>query len=160
MKEQEFNEAEYLEANPDVAAAVKEWKFHSGRDHYEKYGESEGRLLKQLFGRTSREEKVFHLLDKTGLGLEIGPSQINEAESQLACNEVYFCLRARKIGYRNIRMPYTELYRHESTKRSSEETSGKQVRFAREVQCIKHCWGILFLNGPAYNRSPQPDFLS
>lgn len=31
-------------------------------------------MLKQLFGRTSHEEKVFHHLDKTGLGLEIGPS--------------------------------------------------------------------------------------
>jgi predicted SAM-dependent methyltransferase len=69
-----FNEVEYLAANPDVAAAVNEGKFHSGREHYEIYGEREGRILKQLFGITSREDKVFHLLDKTGLGLEIGPS--------------------------------------------------------------------------------------
>lgn len=69
-----FNEAEYLTENPDVAAAVNEGRFRSGREHYEKYGEREGRLLKQLFGRTSREDKVFHLLDKKGLGLEIGPS--------------------------------------------------------------------------------------
>jgi predicted SAM-dependent methyltransferase len=74
MKEREFNEAEYLGANPDVAAAVKEGKFHSGREHYEKYGEREGRILNRLLGRTSRKEKVFHLLDTTGLGLEIGPS--------------------------------------------------------------------------------------
>jgi predicted SAM-dependent methyltransferase len=74
MREEKFNEAEYLAANPDVAAAVKEGKFHSGREHYEKYGEREGRMLNRLPGRTSREEKVFHLLDKTGLGLEIGPS--------------------------------------------------------------------------------------
>jgi SAM-dependent methyltransferase len=74
MKEKKFNEAEYLEANPDVAAAVEEGKFHSGHAHYEKYGEREGRMLKRLFGRASREDKVFHLLDKTGLGLEIGPS--------------------------------------------------------------------------------------
>lgn len=69
-----FNEVEYLAANPDVTAAVKEGKFHSGREHYEIYGEREGRMLKRLFGKTSREEKVFHLLEKTGLGLEIGPS--------------------------------------------------------------------------------------
>lgn len=74
MSKQEFNEAEYLEANPDVAAAVKEGNFHSGREHFEKYGAKEGRMLKRLLGRTSREEKVFHLLDKAGLGLEIGPS--------------------------------------------------------------------------------------
>lgn len=74
MSDLTFNEAEYLEANPDVAAAVKEGNFRSGREHYEKHGEREGRMLKRLFGKTSREEKVFHLLDKTGLGLEIGPS--------------------------------------------------------------------------------------
>ena len=74
MSGPEFNEAEYLEANPDVAAAVKEGNFRSGREHYEKHGESEGRMLKRLFGKASREEIVFHLLDKKGLGLEIGPS--------------------------------------------------------------------------------------
>jgi predicted SAM-dependent methyltransferase len=66
-----FNEVEYLEANPDVAAAVKEGKFHSGHEHYEIYGEREGR---RLFGRSPREEMVFQFLDKKGLGLEIGPS--------------------------------------------------------------------------------------
>lgn len=69
-----FNESEYLADNPDVAAAVAEGKFRSGREHYEKYGEKEGRMLRRLFGITSREEKVFHILDKKGLGLEIGPS--------------------------------------------------------------------------------------
>jgi predicted SAM-dependent methyltransferase len=74
MKEFIFNEVEYLAANPDVAAAVKEGKFHSGLEHYDIYGEKEGRMLKRFFVKTSREEKVLHLLDKTGLGLEIGPS--------------------------------------------------------------------------------------
>jgi predicted SAM-dependent methyltransferase len=69
-----FNETEYLATNPDVSAAVKQGKFHSGREHYEIYGEKEGRMLKRLFHKNSREDKVFHLLDKTSLGLEIGPS--------------------------------------------------------------------------------------
>ena len=70
----EFVEADYLEANPDVAAAVKTKLFQSGRDHYEKYGKGEGRMLRRLFGTNSREEKVFFNLNKKGLGLEIGPS--------------------------------------------------------------------------------------
>jgi predicted SAM-dependent methyltransferase len=69
-----FEEAEYLAANPDVATAVIDGKFYSGREHYELYGEREGRRLNRLILKTSREDKVFHLLDKTGLGLEIGPS--------------------------------------------------------------------------------------
>jgi len=67
----EFNEGEYLEANPDVATVVKEGGLISGREHYDKYGKNEGRLLKRKFGR---REKVFHLLDKAGRSLEIGPS--------------------------------------------------------------------------------------
>lgn len=77
MSEQEFNETEYLEANHDVADAISNGSFHSGREHYEKYGKGEGRMLSKLkgiFGKTTREEKVFHLLDQKGLGLEIGPS--------------------------------------------------------------------------------------
>jgi len=47
FQESPFNEGEYLEANPDVAAAVKEGGFRSGREHYEKYGAREGRMLKR-----------------------------------------------------------------------------------------------------------------
>lgn len=38
-----FNEAAYLAANPDVAAAVAGGAFPSGRAHYEQYGIAEGR---------------------------------------------------------------------------------------------------------------------
>jgi len=40
-----FNEAAYLRANPDVAAAVREGQLASGTAHYEQYGRFEGRLL-------------------------------------------------------------------------------------------------------------------
>jgi hypothetical protein len=61
-----LDEAEYLKENPDVLAAVKERKFRSGHEHYEIHGERVGRMFRRLFGITSREEKVFHLLDKKG----------------------------------------------------------------------------------------------
>lgn len=70
MSEPEFSEAAYLASRPDVVIAISNGSFHSGREHYDKYGKGEGRF----FDRSSREEKVFHLLDKKGLGLEIGPS--------------------------------------------------------------------------------------
>lgn len=69
-----FDEAEYLAAHPDVAAAVRDAMFPSGLDHYEKFGQAEGRSLKAPPPELTREEKIFHLLDKAGLGLEIGPS--------------------------------------------------------------------------------------
>lgn len=38
-----FNEQYYLNSNPDVAAAVQNGDFTSGLDHYNQYGQSEGR---------------------------------------------------------------------------------------------------------------------
>ena len=66
-----FSESEYLTLYPDVAAAVKAGTFKSGYEHYEKHGKSEGR---QPNGLSPREHAVFHLIDKQGFGLEIGPS--------------------------------------------------------------------------------------
>jgi len=75
--DQDFNEQEYLDANPDVAAAIADGRFSSGYAHYTQYGKKEGRTLskiKSIFGKTVRDKKVFHLLKEEGLGLEIGPS--------------------------------------------------------------------------------------
>ena len=69
-----FEEVQYLAANPDVAAAVRNGGFRSGLEHYEKFGRTERRNLRPQHGELSREAKIFHLLDTTGLGLEIGPS--------------------------------------------------------------------------------------
>lgn len=73
MSESEFQEADYLAANPDVADAVERGQFRSGREHYELFGRVEGRML-GWFTRMSREQKALYGLDRSGLGLEIGPS--------------------------------------------------------------------------------------
>ena len=44
-RDEDFDEAGYLAANPDVAAAVASGQFESGRAHYEKHGRHEGRAL-------------------------------------------------------------------------------------------------------------------
>ncbi|GAF69072.1 unnamed protein product [marine sediment metagenome] len=75
----------------------------------------------------------------------------NEAALQVAFNDVDFCLRVGKAGYRNIWTPYAELYHHESATRGSEDSPEKQERFAKEVQCIKQRWGDTLLNDPAYS---------
>jgi hypothetical protein len=38
-----FDEAYYLESNPDVRAAVDDKIFRSGHEHYERHGKAEGR---------------------------------------------------------------------------------------------------------------------
>jgi SAM-dependent methyltransferase len=65
-----FDEQAYLEANPDVAAAVAAGQFASGAQHYEVAGRAEGRG----FVRTpSRNEIVRSQIDSSGPGLELGP---------------------------------------------------------------------------------------
>jgi predicted SAM-dependent methyltransferase len=69
-----FDESHYLFANPDVAAAVEKNVFRSGYEHYVKHGKNEGRMPNRLSTPLRREDKVFHVLNRKGLGLEIGPS--------------------------------------------------------------------------------------
>lgn len=45
-----FDEDTYLRLNPDVRLAVASGGFHSGRDHYERYGREEGRPIMMLQG--------------------------------------------------------------------------------------------------------------
>lgn len=73
MQINSFSEIEYFKENPDVAEAVKAGMFISGQQHYELYGKGEGRLLNRLPDETLREARAFHLSNRKGLGLEIGP---------------------------------------------------------------------------------------
>lgn len=83
MQPSYFNESEYLAANPDVASAVKENIFRNGYEHYERHGKNERRMLKKSL---QREDKVFHILDRKGLGLEIGPSHNPIAPKKIGFN--------------------------------------------------------------------------
>jgi len=76
---------------------------------------------------------------------------LNETDLQVAFNDVDFCLRIRKAGYRNIWTPYAELYHHESATRGSEDTPEKQARFTKEVAYMKQRWDDQLLNDPAYS---------
>jgi 2-polyprenyl-3-methyl-5-hydroxy-6-metoxy-1,4-benzoquinol methylase len=69
----QFNELEYILANPDVAEAVKSGLFSSGLEHYQQFGKKEGRIPNR-FGYMTREDKALYAINKNGLGLEIGPS--------------------------------------------------------------------------------------
>lgn len=67
-----FDELAYLQANPDVYEAVMAGAFQSGEEHYITYGKQEGRSPSGA--PSNRKEKVFQLLNRSGKGLEIGPS--------------------------------------------------------------------------------------
>lgn len=71
MNDIDYNEASYLAAHPDVAAAVAKRQFKTGWEHYQAYGKREGRALRPDI---TREGKVLFAIDRRGKGLEIGPS--------------------------------------------------------------------------------------
>jgi len=46
VNESNFDEAHYLRSNPDVAIAVQNGEFRSGRHHFKKHGSAERRFLR------------------------------------------------------------------------------------------------------------------
>jgi GT2 family glycosyltransferase len=77
---------------------------------------------------------------------------LNE-ELAVAFNDVDFCLRVLKAGYRNVWTPHAELYHHESASRGSDMDPDKYQRFVSEVRWMEARWPDLIANDPAYNRN-------
>lgn len=69
----------------------------------------------------------------------------------VAFNDVDFCLRVRRAGYRNLWTPYAELYHHESVSRGWEDSAEKQKRFAKETRYMKERWGAELRADEYYN---------
>ncbi|OOG51129.1 hypothetical protein B0E50_02515 [Rhodanobacter sp. C01] len=70
---------------------------------------------------------------------------------RVAFNDVDFCLRVRRLGYRNLWTPFAELYHHESATRGYEDSPEKQARFAGEVERMRTIWGDELTTDPAYS---------
>jgi glycosyltransferase involved in cell wall biosynthesis/GT2 family glycosyltransferase len=75
----------------------------------------------------------------------------DEANLPISFNDVDFCLRLRRSGFRNIWTPYANLIHHESASRGHQATVAEQVQFLREATFIQRKWGIELLNDPFYN---------
>lgn len=89
------------------------------------------------------------LLVKKKQYLEVGG--LDEKNLSVAFNDIDFCLKLLKKGYRNIWTPFAELYHHESASRGFEDTPEKQERFKNEVLYTMQKWQPLLQNDPAYN---------
>lgn len=89
------------------------------------------------------------LLVKRNIYLEVGG--MDDINLAVAFNDVDFCLRLKKAGYRNIWTPYAELYHYESATRGMDDTEIKNQRFSKEVAFMKETWGNELQIDPAYN---------
>jgi len=74
-----------------------------------------------------------------------------DEELAVAFNDVDFCLKLVRQGYRNIYLPHVVLYHYESKSRGYEDTPEKERRFKRESKLMKQRWGNLLKNDPCYN---------
>ncbi|HTA64190.1 MAG TPA: glycosyltransferase [Xanthomonadaceae bacterium] len=107
-------------------------------------------------GQMGRAQLTQNLSAVTAACLLVRRSVFDEAggldESlSVAFNDVDFCLRIRRLGYRNLWTPLAELYHHESATRGYEDSPKKKARFAGEVERMQMTWGDELITDPAYN---------
>ena len=75
----------------------------------------------------------------------------DEENLRIGFNDVDFCMKIAKAGYRNLYAPRAVLYHHESASRGYEDTPEKQERFRTEVEYMKQKWGGALERDPAYS---------
>ncbi|MBE8718358.1 glycosyltransferase family 2 protein [Cellvibrio polysaccharolyticus] len=83
---------------------------------------------------------------------------LDEKNLVVAFNDVDFCIRVGKQGYRNIWTPYALLYHHESATRGHDIAPEKYARFVGEVNYMMDTWKKELLSDPYYNPNLNLDF--
>ena len=69
----------------------------------------------------------------------------------MAYNDVDFCLRLLKNGYRNVVLSHVRLYHDELRSQGSDTAADHQSRYAREAQILRERWGDFITDDPYYN---------
>ncbi|WP_246703603.1 MULTISPECIES: glycosyltransferase family 2 protein [unclassified Rhizobium] len=80
----------------------------------------------------------------------------DEENFAVAYNDVDYCLRAHKAGYRIVWTPFACLYHHESLSRGSDKSGERKKRFEQEKQNLRRLHATQdFIDralNPAYSR--------
>jgi GT2 family glycosyltransferase len=66
-------------------------------------------------------------------------------------NDVDFCLKLRRSGYRNVFVPRARVTHFESKSRGGDDTPGKVARAMEEVGAIRRRWPQWSTRDPYYN---------
>ena len=75
----------------------------------------------------------------------------DEENFAIAYNDVDYCLRAYKAGFRTIWTPFACLVHHESVSRGSDVVGERKVRFEREKDNLRLLHGTATFEDPAIN---------
>lgn len=76
---------------------------------------------------------------------------LNEHDLKIAFNDIDFCLKVAKAGYKNAWTPYAELTHHESLSRGYEDSPEKKARLEKEADYMIAKWKTDIFEDPAYN---------
>jgi O-antigen biosynthesis protein len=74
-----------------------------------------------------------------------------DEELAVAFNDVDFCMRLGRAGYRNVFTPHAVLLHHESASRGDDLTGEKLARFQRERLQMLERWGGSLRDDPFYS---------
>lgn len=66
---------------------------------------------------------------------------LDEKNFAVAFNDVDFCLKLQRAGYRNVYVPAVSLIHHESLSRGSDMAPANRERFAKELALFRARWG-------------------
>lgn len=75
----------------------------------------------------------------------------SEDNFAIAFNDVDYCLRAHKAGFRIVWTPFAKLYHHESATRGPEKDSQKASRLKREKEALKNRHRTQLYDDPAFS---------
>ena len=76
---------------------------------------------------------------------------LDEINLRVGFNDVDFCLKLLKLGYRCVYAPNAVLYHHESATRGAEDDPVKLARFKGETAWMRQKWGEMIDDDPYYN---------
>jgi GT2 family glycosyltransferase len=76
---------------------------------------------------------------------------LDEARLPVAFNDVDYCLRVRRSGFKVVWTPHAQLYHHESVSRSRDKSWRRRYRAWRELRFMQKSWKEEMKNDPFYN---------
>ena len=89
------------------------------------------------------------LLVRKAIYLDVGG--LDEAAFAVAYNDVDFCLKVLRAGYRNLWTPFATLLHHESVSRGRDLSPATAERFNRENLALRLRWADRLLADPYYS---------
>jgi GT2 family glycosyltransferase len=76
---------------------------------------------------------------------------LDENSLAVAFNDVDFCLKLEKAGWRNVYVPHAVLVHHESKSRGKDISPANIDRYQRELNVLQERWGTKTYEDPLHN---------